>query len=41
VDLIYRTALIVMLHDFARLAQPYPQTMMHLSQNAGTAARWM
>jgi len=30
-----------MLRDFAPLAQPYPQTMMRLSQNAGIAARWM
>jgi len=40
-DLTYRTAPIVMLHDFAPLAQPYPQTTMRLNQNAGTAARWM
>jgi hypothetical protein len=29
--LTYRTALIVMLRDFAPLAQPYPQTTMRLS----------
>jgi hypothetical protein len=39
--LTYRIVHIVMLRDFALLAQPYPQMMMRLSRDAGTAARWM